>query len=697
METNYRCLLVGNANAGKTSLFNQLTGLSQKTGNFPGVTVGIATGEVKLEDKTLEVIDLPGSFSLNANSEDKKTLTLFLINRKESDKIIFVLDAILLERSLQFLFQIMDLGAPILLVITMKDILQKKNLFIQVETLKKELGIEVLLVNAKNGEGISKLKELIVNPYNFKTPKRLWAWDEKRESFFQNLLAKLEADNIHYLQFVLGNTLKKLSGEKLQKELPGIEEFKPEIQNLISSELKNSGLVYKYQEEVIQKSFRIKSIISKVLTGNIEDKSSLSSKLDRFILHPVFGMFTFFLVMGFVFQSLFSWSEYPMEFIEKSFENLGNYFQTTLPEGPFNGLITKGIIGGVGSVLVFIPQIALLFLFIGIMEESGYLSRVSFIMDKFMGRFGLSGKSFIPLLSSAACAVPAIMSTRTIENRSDKMATILISPLITCSARYPVYILVIGAIFPKQEIFGIFSLQALMLFGLFILGMITALLFALLFKKTFFRHESSYFLIELPSYKIPSIKNLFLSVYQNIKAFIENSGTIILYVSILLWFLAYYPVTAPVDSTRATKPETEISHSYAAKIGKFIEPAIEPLGFDWKIGVGIISSFAAREVMVSTLAIIYGVEGDETSDDLKTSIQKDVNPKTGKKTWSVLTAISLLIFFAFASQCMSTLAVVRQETKSYFWPSFLFVYMSILAYISSLAVYQIGTLAGFGN
>lgn len=328
------------------------------------------------------------------------------------------------------------------------------------------------------------------------------------------------------------------------------------------------------------------------------------------------------------------------------------------------------------------------------MEESGYLSRVAFIMDKFMGRFGLSGKSFIPLLSSAACAVPAIMSTRTIENKSDKMATILISPLITCSARYPVYILIIGAIFPKKNLLGIFSLQALILFGLFILGMVTALLFALLFKKTFFRHDSSYFLIELPSYKIPSLKNLFLSVYQNVKAFIENSGTIILYASILLWFLAYYPVAAPTEKQQIP---TEISKSYAAQLGKFIEPAIRPLGFDWKIGVGIISSFAAREVMVSTLAIIYGVEGDETSEDLKTSIQDDVNRDTGKKTWSLLTAISLLLFFAYASQCMSTLAVVRQETKSYFWPSFLFMYMTILAYLSSLAIYQIGFFLGFGN
>ncbi len=694
MKTNYRCLLVGNANAGKTSLFNQLTGLSQKTGNFPGITVGIATGVVKIKDKQLEIIDLPGSFSLNANSEDKKTLTRFLINRNETDKILFVLDAMLLERSLQFLFQIMDLGAPILLVITMKDILEKKNLSINVDKLKKELGIETILVNTKSGSGIAELKELISQEYNFKTPQRLWTWDDKRDIFFKDLLKKIEADNPYYLSFVLSNTLKKLSGEKLQKELPGLEEFKPEIQNFIIKEHKASGLIYKYQEEVIHKSFKIKSIISKVLSGNTENQKSLSSKFDKLILHPFFGMLIFFGVMGFIFQSLFSWSEFPMELIESRIDGLAIFLQSRIPEGPLSGLITKGIVGGVGSVLVFIPQIALLFFFIGIMEESGYLSRVSFIMDKFMGRFGLSGKSFIPLLSSAACAVPAIMSTRTIENKSDKMTTILISPLITCSARYPVYILVIGAIFPKKNLFGIFSLQALVLFGLFILGMATALLFALLFKKTFFKHESSYFLIELPSYKIPSIKNLFLSVYQNVKAFIENSGTIILYSSVLLWFLAYYPVTPLTDSKQVA---TEISNSYAAQLGKFIEPAIRPLGFDWKIGVGIISSFAAREVMVSTLAIIYGVEGDETSNDLKTSIQNDFNQHTGKKTWNLLTAISLLIFFAYASQCMSTLAVVRQETKSYFWSSFLFIYMTILAYLSSLAVYQIGTALGFGN
>ncbi|HNC01582.1 MAG TPA: ferrous iron transporter B, partial [Leptospiraceae bacterium] len=431
-----------------------------------------------------------------------------------------------------------------------------------------------------------------------------------------------------------------------------------------------------------------------VLNGNIENQKSKSAALDKIVLHPFFGMITFFAIMALVFQSLFSWSELPMEWIEKTFDTLANYFEKSLPIGPLNGLLTKGIIGGVGSVLVFIPQISLLFLFIGIMEESGYLSRVSFIMDKFMGKFGLSGKSFIPLLSSAACAVPAIMSTRTIENKSDKMTTILISPLITCSARYPVYILVIGAIFPKENVFGIFSLQALILFGLFILGMGTALLFALLFKKTFFKHESSYFLIELPSYKIPSVKNLSLSVYQNVKAFIVNSGTIILYVSIVLWFLAYYPVNV---GSEGAETKSEISESYAARLGKTIEPVLQPLGFDWKIGVGIISSFAAREVLVSTLAIIYGVEGDETSDDLKTSLQSDINPKTGKKTWSILTAISLLIFFAYASQCMSTLAVVRQETKSFFWPAFLFVYMTILAYFSSLAVYQIGTALGFGN
>ena len=440
----------------------------------------------------------------------------------------------------------------------------------------------------------------------------------------------------------------------------------------------------------MSKSFYIKKLITKCTTKNIKIKSSTLNKIDKILLHPFYGVLFFLILMGFIFQGLFSWSEIPMDFIELGFENLSSFAKSILPEGPLTLLIADGIIKGVGSVMVFVPQIALLFFFIGILEESGYMSRASFVMDKFMGKFGLSGKSFIPLLSSAACAVPAIMGSRTIENKSDRMTTILISPLITCSARYPVYILLIGTIFDDEMIWGVFSLKGMVLFLLFLLGMITALIFALLFKSTFFKKESSYFLMEIPEYRTPSLQQVLINVYLKVKAFIVNSGTIIVYISIILWFLATYPI-------QNIENKNIILHSYAAEIGKKMEPIIEPLGFDWKIGISLITSFAAREVMVSTLAIIYEVEsGDENSTDLKTLMQNDINPKTGKKVWSTLSGISVLIFFAYACQCMSTLAVVRKETNSYIWPTFLFFYMTSLAYVSSFIIYQIGSYLGFG-
>lgn len=700
MSVNYRCLLIGNANCGKTSLFNRLTGLNQRTGNFSGVTVDIAVGDVKYKNEKLEVVDLPGSFSLNASTEDKKTLTRFLMNRKPSDKIIFVLDALLLERSMQFLFQIIDLGSPIILAITMKDILKKRNVGLDIEKLEKELGIKAVLLNSKSGDGVEELKELLFKEESFNATKRSWTWDDKREAFIQKLVTKIASEEPGYIEFIVSNGLKKLSGEKLQKELPGLELLAPEVKKYVEDEFHKSGLSYNYQEEVIYKSFRIKNILSLIYTSSGEHRKSFGDKADKYLLHPVYGFLIFLIIMGFMFQVLFSFSEYPMTMIENFFTWGEAYLEKTLPGGPLARLLTGGVIKGVGSVLVFIPQISLLFLFIGMMEESGYLSRVSFVMDKLMGRFGLSGKSFIPLLSSAACAVPAIMGTRTIENRSDKMATILISPLVTCSARYPVYILVIGTIFPEKTFLGFITLKAIMLFGLFILGISTAMLFALIFKKTFFKHESSYFMIEIPSYKVPSVKNLLIAVYQKVKLFVINSGTFILYISVVLWFLVNYPMKETVviiDSAEKIEyASPKITESYAATLGHYVEPVIRPLGFDWKIGIGIITSFAAREVIVSTLAIIYDVEGDENSPGLKSAMKNDMNPVTGKNSWNLLTAMSLLIFFAYASQCMSTLAVVRQETRSYIWPSFLFIYMSILAYLSSLLVYQVGKMMGLG-
>jgi ferrous iron transport protein B len=702
MHEDYRLLIIGNPNCGKSTLFNKLTGLNQKTGNFAGVTVEKHIGNISLGEKSIEIIDLPGSYSLNGTSEEKRAVTKFLMNRRVNDKIIFVMDSIQIERSMQFLFQIIDLGIPIIVALTMKDILEKRNISFDLDALKKELGLEIVLLNAKSGEGISKLKDLLVNQENFRNPGRLWKWGSAHESLLQKISSSIISENPRHSDFVILNSFKKFSGENLQKELPDSTIFSQEIQIRIKDEFDKSGLKFFYQDELINKSYKIKEILSKVLRSDSKNAGTqFFSRIDFFLTHPIFGLFSFLFIMAVLFQSLFSIAQYPMDWIDDSFDFLSQYLAKYLPEGPLSGLLAEGAVKGVGAVMVFIPQIGLLFFFIGLMEESGYMARASFVMDRFMGRFGLSGKSFIPLLSSAACAVPSILGTRAIEDKSDRIRTILVSPLITCSARYPVYILVIGTIFPEITYLGVFTLKAIIMFGLFLLGMITALFFALLFKKTFFKGDSSYFILELPVYKVPTFRNVIYNAYLKVKDFVVNSGQIILFASIILWFLANYPykqIEIPDSSANkeVLEKEMRIKESYAASIGKFIEPVIEPLGFDWKIGISLITSFAAREVMVSTLAIIYGVEADEPSTDLQEAMRKDINPKTGKPVWNTLSAISVLIFFAYACQCMSTLAVVRKETNSYFWPLFLFTYMSVLAYVSSLAIYQIGTALGIG-
>ncbi|MDX1959004.1 MAG: ferrous iron transport protein B [Leptospiraceae bacterium] len=680
---NQRILLVGNPNCGKSTLFNRLTGLKQKTGNFAGVTVEKRSGTIATNAGEIEIIDLPGSYSLNGSGEDKKTLTRFLMNREETDRVVFVLDAILLERSLQFLFQIMDLGIPIFIAITMKDLLFKKNIHLDLKKLEEELGLSSILLNARTGEGIPELLEKISEESNFKLGERIWNWDKTREEFYQKLISKIESESPKDSNFVLSNGLKILSGETLQKELPGLELFTPELNNYIELEFQKEKLVFSYQDELIQKSFKIKEIISKVFhSKEAKTKNSISSKLDSIFLHPYHGMIAFLLIMAMIFQALFSWSEIPKSWIEQFIDSFSKFSSEIIWKGPFNDLVAEGIIKGTGSVLSFVPQIGFLFLFIAILEETGYMARASFMMDKFMGRFGLSGKSFIPLLSSAACAVPAILGARTIEDKKDRIRTILVSPLITCSARYPVYILVIGTIFSDEMIFGFLSIRALVLFGLFFLGMFAALGFALLFKKTFFKNSSAYFLLELPEYRIPTLKDIFYSVYKNVKSFIINSGTVILYVSVVLWFLANYPKVKDQDFS--------IQDSYAAKIGKSMEPIIEPIGYEWKIGVAVLSSFAAREVMVSTLSILYNTEEDNTNS-LREKMLMDENPKTKKKVWNFWTGLSILVFYAFAAQCFSTLAVVRKETGSIFWSFFVFGYMTTLAYVSSFVVYQMGT------
>ncbi|TGM13980.1 ferrous iron transport protein B [Leptospira selangorensis] len=695
----FRVLLTGNPNCGKSTLFNRLTGLRQKTGNYHGVTVEKAEGTIHTEESTVYIVDLPGAYSLGGESEDKQVTTRILLSKETEDKLIFVLDAVAIERGLQFLLQVSSLKIPMLVAVTMNDTLEKKGVHLDLKVLSKAFGVSFYFVNPRSGEGVEVLEKVLTDPSSYKIPDPNFSWDKKRTALIESVLSKLSADDPDSVRFVLENSFKEFSGENLQTGLPSSTFFPEKTREFIRSEWQKSKLEFSYGEELVQRSIWIKKLLSKAVSGSEISEKGILGFADKILLHPIWGLTIFLGIMALVFQFLFTWSEVPMDWIEGRIGDLADWTGNYLPEGPVRSLIQEGMIGGVGAVLVFIPQISLLFLFIGIMEESGYIARASFLMDRFMGRFGLSGKSFIPLLSSAACAVPAIMGTRTIENKADRLTTILVSPLITCSARYPVYILVIGTVFSAEPVFGIFSPKVLALFGLFLLGMFASMGAAFLFKKTFFRSEPAYFLMELPRYQWPSLKSLFFTVYKKIKAFIGNAGKVILFISIILWFLANYPrVEGPKNENLSpTQAKSlQISESYAGRMGKMMEPVLEPIGFGWKMGLGIITSFAAREVMVSTLSIVYGVQGEDSEDEnLRSALRKDKDPETGKPVWTIASALSLLVFFAFACQCMSTLAVVRKETNSLFWPFFMFTYMTVLAYTSSFLVFHFSKFLGW--
>ena len=628
-----RILLVGNPNCGKSTLFNSLTGLNQKTGNFFGVTVEKKSGFVG----DLEIIDLPGAYSLEGNSEEKKLTGNLIRERNPGDVVLFVMDPLQMERSLHFFLSIQELGIPVSVVITMEDVMPKKGISLNAQALWKKLGVNGFYLNAKNKTQSDLLKHEILT---------------KREGFF---LVRI------------------------------LDEKKYKFQK--SSSIETSGNTIT-EDEYIQRSIRIKKILSDVILSKFEagsgGKSSSSpiAKLDSIFLHPFYGLVFFFGLMFLLFQSIFFWAEIPMKGLENLVGVLQSFLLTHFPDGILKELLVDGVLKGVGSVVVFLPQIALLFFFITVLEELGYMSRASFLMDRIMGKVGLSGKSFIPLLSSSACAVPAILSTRVIENKSDRLTTIMVSPLVMCSARYPVYILVVGAVFPAET-------RGLVLFGMFCLGMFSSMFFAYLFRTYVFKENPSYFLLEIPSYKLPSYRSVFIPVYSKVKAFLETAGKNILYITVILWFLASFP--------KNNLDKTNILDSYAGKIGKSVEFVLEPLGFDWKIGISLITSFAAREVMVSTLAVIYGVQEQddlEESKDLYERMRAEKRPD-GSKIWTPLTGICVLIFFAFASQCASTLAVVKKETGSYIFPLFQFFYMTSLAILSTFIVHTIGKLLGF--
>jgi ferrous iron transport protein B len=699
-KRDIKIALIGNPNTGKTSLFNQLTGLNQKVGNYPGVTVDKKLGKSKLSATQNAIItDLPGTYSINPTSLDESIVLKTLLKKdiKESPDVILVIaDVENLKRNLLLFSQIKDLEIPTVLAINMVDQMNRKGISIDLSLLKKELNTEVALISARKNEGIQEVKEAIIRCHVAAKASPLCGINSKIDpDYFENL-KKISSNYTLYelwLMVTQNNYPDTITKEEKEKLLA----FKKDVPKLKKYQHKET--IYRYQE--------INKILKKTYIVDKSKAKDLRSKLDKVFTHKIFGYAIFFLILLIIFQSIFDIASVPMDFIDGIFAELSNFAKSNLPNGVLTDLLSEGIIPGIGGVIIFIPQIAILFLFIAILEETGYMSRVVFLMDKIMRRFGMNGKSVIPLISGTACAIPAIMATRTISSWKERLITILVTPFTTCSARLPVYAILIALIIPDTKIFGFLNVQGLVLLLLYALGFVAAILGAYILNKTLKIKSRSFFVVEMPNYKLPSFKNVFYEVVEKTKAFVFGAGKIILALSIILWFLASNGgsdfknaeqiVTENVANSNLSDDEiqqkiasTKLEKSYIGVLGKSIEPAIKPLGYDWKIGIAIITSFAAREVFVGTLATIYSVEADdEDTTTIKQKMASEINPDTGKKRFNFPVGMSLMVFYAFAMQCMATLAIVKRETKTWKWPLIQLFGMALLAYVSSFLTYQL--------
>jgi ferrous iron transport protein B len=696
MARQINVALIGNPNTGKTSVFNRLTGLNQQVGNYPGITVEKKQGICKL-DRGLKahIIDLPGTYSLNASSLDESVVIELLLNKNDKDfpdVAIVVADVENLKRNLLLFTQIKDLGIPAILAINMADRMKRKAISLDIEALEERLETKIVLLSSRKNEGFDVLKELIVN-YNTLSTKPCVNASVIAPEYFGRLRKAFPNQDLYKLWLVITQDVN--FGKLERGEVKGIATFKTEsVSNLKRLQQKETIARYQFINEALKETLTID-------TANAKD---FRSRLDRILTHKIWGYAIFFGILMLIFQAIFDWSSYPMDFIDASFAAMSEWVKNTLPPGDFTNLLAEGIISGLGGIVIFIPQIAFLFLFIAILEESGYMSRVVFLMDRIMRRFGLSGKSVVPLVSGTACAIPAIMATRNIESWKERLITILVTPFTTCSARLPVYLIIIALVIPEKRVLGIFSLQGLTLMFLYLLGFGAAIFSAWLLNKFLNIRSKSFFVVEMPNYKVPMFKNVAITVVEKTKSFVLGAGKIILAISIILWVLASYGpgdfnnaseiVTQQQVSNNITADELEtkiasfkLEHSYIGIMGKAIEPAVQPLGYDWKIGIAIVSSFAAREVFVGTLATIYSV-GSEEEETIKNRMAAEVNPVLGTPRFNFASGVSLLLFYAFAMQCMSTLAVVKRETNSWRWPMWQLVVMSAIAYVVALGAYQ---------
>jgi ferrous iron transport protein B len=685
--------LIGNPNVGKTSVFNQLTGLNQQVGNYPGITVDKKTGICKINQITrAKIIDLPGTYSLNANSIDENVVIELLLNKNDEDfpdVAVVVTEVENLKRNLLLFTQIKDLEIPTLLVINMSDRMKQKGIELDIPLLEKALKTKIALISSRKNIGIDKVKELILNYRSLSTEACLNA-SSIDEEYFNRLRKAFPNQLLYKLWLVITQDVNFLNLER------------NEIENNFTRS--HTELKKLQQKETIKRYQFINDTLKVAQKIDKSKATDFQSRLDNILTHKVFGYLIFFGILMLIFQSIFDWSSIPMEFIDTSFSKLSAFTKNNLPQGKFTDLISDGIIPGIGGIVIFIPQIAFLFLFISVLEESGYMSRVVFLMDKIMRRFGLSGKSIVPLISGTACAIPAIMSARNIENWKERLITILITPFITCSARLPVYAILISLIIPEKRFLG-FSLQGLTLMALYLLAFVVAIASAYILNKLLKLKCKSYFVVEMPSYKVPMFKNVALNVLEKTKAFVTGAGKIILAISIVLWFLGSHgpgnfnkaeEIIAQKNANVRLSEGTfenqvnayKLENSYIGIMGKTIEPAIKPLGYDWKIGIAVVSSFAAREVFVGTLATIYSV-GSQSDEEatIKMKMAEDIDAN-GNKIFNFATGISLLLFYAFAMQCVSTLAIVKKETNSWKWPLVQLVFMSGFAYVVALIAYQ---------
>jgi len=701
MKQQPRVAILGNPNCGKTAIFNLLTGLNQKVSNYPGITVEKKTSSVKLtNNKSFDLEDYPGSYSIISQSIDEDIVSDNVYNwiRQEDqrpDAIIYVIDINNLRRNLYFCTQLLELNIPTVILLNMIDIVSDNNKIDHIK-LREELNVQdVIPFSAATKEGINQLKNTLSN---------IFSKDEickhNTLNFSENIIQMLNPLNtvigdvfsisgqLLYstsFRFVYNhNHMNKISINLSDKK--NISDNSNKVLDTIDKDMKpllgtmESDLRYGWIDELLlRSSFKKIKVIEHI---------TKSEKIDKVLTHTWFGPLIFISILYFIFQSIFSWASIPMDFIDNLVGTFGNYVTKVLPDNLFRDLLVNGIIAGIGGIIIFLPQIILLMFFMTLLEDTGYMTRVTFMMDRFMRKMGLHGKSVLPIMSGYACAIPGIISTRTIDSWKERLITILILPLISCSARLPVYVLMIGAFVPEVYLFNFIGLQGFIMVLMYFLGTITAFILAKIFSKFLSESSNPSFIMELPQYRIPITGSVIKQVINRGKLFIIDAGKVIMLISIILWFLASFP--------KNNLGEVDITESYAGKIGQTIEPIIEPLGFDWKIGIALITSFAAREIVVSTLSTIYNIEDDgDDMINIKQAMKNDINPKTGKNTYTPLIAISIMVFYVYAAQCMATFAVVRTETNSWKWPVFMIIYMTLLAYGMSFVVFQGGQLLGF--